>query len=153
MARLRVQFKQIEPGWAETCLYVDEKEYERWFSYIFPHVFAELCEALSTLIDGSQPQTITWASEPDKHEMHFSKEGNTTKLEMWRFEDHKRGANVKKVLEFAISGTCDEICLPFWRALQALQGLYSEKEFEQRWGQAKFPTQELARLTYKLGKD
>ncbi|HEX8463059.1 MAG TPA: hypothetical protein VF627_00445 [Abditibacterium sp.] len=152
MSRFRVQFAQVEHGWAHAVFEVEEKTYDFQFSrVVYGDAFARLCEALGALAEENWPQTVTWMGEPQQYEVRFSKTADEIQLEMWRFEGHERSLASAPELEFAVSGTYDEICLPLWRALRTLQGLYSESAFKIRW-RYEFPTRELAHLTELLGK-
>ncbi len=152
MSRFKVRFAQVKNGWAQVLFQVGEEEYERWFSYIYGHSFARLCEVLRALADEEKVETnVVWMAEPEEHEMRFFKADENIKLEMWCFESTGRDIANPPELEFAVSGTYDEVCLPFWRGLRMLQALYSKADFKERW-RGEFPTRELALLTERLGK-
>ena len=90
-----------------------------------------------------------WMEEPGEYELRFCKRAGDLKLELWRFESFLRETGAKSFLEFTIAGSYTEICVPFWRALKALRGLYSDGEFETHW-RGPFPDAEFEALTRAL---
>lgn len=149
MARLRVEFKHIEHGWVQTHFCVEEEEHEMWFSYVYRDVFSQLCAALLAMLEENGERVVTWMEEPDEDEMRFKKRDEKIELELWRFENHRRGLGERPHLRFQIAGGYGELCIPFWRALKSLRSRYSDEEFSECWG-TPFPEREFDLLTEAL---
>ncbi|PQV63346.1 hypothetical protein B1R32_1121 [Abditibacterium utsteinense] len=106
------------------------------------------------MLNSGEEQLVSWAGEPSETELLFSRSGeeNVILLEIAFFETaqnprEKRKPNLKFI------GSYDEICIPFWRALQDLQIRYFAKLLESEWRwTGYFPTRELDLLTEALGK-
>jgi hypothetical protein len=83
--------------------------------------------------------------EPAERELRFSISGEEVGLEVYFFSDHRRdfGNGERKL---AITGSYEEICVPFWRALRDLQGRFSYEELETRWNRP-WPWKEIGLLT------
>ena len=77
--------------------------------------------------------------------MRFSISGDEVELDVYFFSDHRRdfGNGERKL---AITGSYEEICVPFWRALRDLQGRFSYEELETRWNRP-WPWKEIGLLT------
>lgn len=153
MARFKVKFDNVEGGWVSAFFWLEAEEYPFEFSRVlYESAFARLCEALRALREEKCFDCdVTWMGEPLEYEMRFSKTEEIIRFEMWCFDGNERSIAHPPTLEFSIFGTYDEVCLPFWRAMRALQALYSEAEFKSRW-RYEFPTRELQELTEALGK-
>ena len=150
MARLRVEFRQIEHRWLQTFFWVEAEEHEMWFSHVvYGDALARLCEALRLICEADDERTVTWMDEPGTYDMKFSRRGADFQLELWFFESYQRDLNSKSTMEFEISGSGAEICAPFWRALRDLGRKYDDADFAQRWGEA-FPAREFNELTRAL---
>ena len=149
MARLRVEFAQIEHGWVQCRFWVEEEEHEIWFSYLYRDSFAQLGLALLAQLNEEGERVVAWMEEPGEYEMRFRKRADDFSLELWRFESFLRETGAKSFLEFTLSGSYTEMCVPFWRALKALRSLYSDQEFETHW-RGPFPNAEFDELTREL---
>ena len=77
--------------------------------------------------------------------MRFSISGEEVKLEVYIFSDHRRDYG-RGERELEITGSYEEICVPFWRALRSLQGRFSAEELDARWHRP-FPWKEIEILT------
>jgi hypothetical protein len=140
MRKLKVQFSNPEHGWIGIMVSdgidvitvdVDSKS----------HSFFELTTALIGLTDEKGVFSVTWLGEPVITEWKFVKAHNEIRFQFWR------NIYSEPVLEFA--GSYQEVCLPFLRALRALQGRYEKAELEARM-QDEFPFAELDRLTLRI---
>jgi hypothetical protein len=86
--------------------------------------------------------------------LRFSRQskGDVIRLEIRLFEIYQP-SRPESEPKFTFTGTYDEICLPFWRALRGLQDRYPAKLLESEWHwTGNFPYRELALLTERLGK-
>lgn len=105
------------------------------------HSFYELMTALIGLNDENHERvefTVTWLEEPVVTEWKFTRVQGEIVFEFWRT------LYAKPVFRFA--GSYQEVCLPFWRALQSLKGRFTKLELEDKM-QDEFPFTELERLT------
>ena len=102
-------------------------------SYTPSDSFLDLTNALHRLLYYPIEATVVWHEEPAETELRFSPSGELIRLEVYMFPDrHRRIArNGEKELE--ITGSYEEICVPFWRALRSLQGRFSAEELDARW--------------------
>lgn len=110
--------------------------------------FSPLTHALHKLLDKQVEITVTLLGEPIEYDLRFNRIGDVVILAIDEFPDRKRDSFEAKRL-LSTSGTYAEICVPFWRALRALQGRLSKDEIETRWKEP-FPTQELNLLTASI---
>lgn len=137
MRKLKVNFDNPEHGWIgitvsdgsdAITIDVDSKS----------HSFFELTTALIGLLDERGEFTVTWLEEPVITEWKFAKAQGEIVFELWR------NVYPEPVLRF--SGSYQEVCFPFWRALQTLKGRFAKSELEERM-QDEFPFTQLERLT------
>jgi len=62
------------------------------------------------------------------------------------FPDRHRRIARSGEKELEITGSYEEICVPFWRALRSLQGRFSAEELDARWHRP-FPWKDIDQLT------
>ncbi len=86
-------------------------------------------------------------TEPYEYELKFSGTNHCINLSIESYSSHERNAAGEKI--YTVMGNYSEICIPFWRALRSLQGLYSDKDFKEMWYK-EFPSKELDTLTSKI---
>lgn len=143
--KLKVSFDDPEHGWV--CLKIDygDKSASSIASYTPGDSFLDLTNALDSLFHYGGEAMVVWYEGPGETELRFFCTKDMVRLEVWFFLDHRRdyGRGEK---EFEISGSYEEICLPFWRALRSLQGRFSNEELEARWHRS-FPWKEIDLLT------
>jgi hypothetical protein len=93
---------------------------------------------------GSQQQIVTWDEEPVQCDMEFTYNQDGVRMTIREYPDHRRSCDTGKET-FVVTGSYEQICLPFWRALRSLQGRFPPEELDQRCGG--FPSHELDKLT------
>lgn len=150
MPRFKISFDEPDHGWIGWDLKCDE---EVVLTCVASHIydsFDQLVTALGAMLDPREERFVVWMEEPAELEMRFVSRDGTIFLEINDFSNSLRPLG-KPSADWAASGTYDEICLPFWRALRSLEGRYSPEELAKRW-KGYFPHRELALLTEQLGK-
>lgn len=151
MSQLKVRFDEPEHGWMPFIISQDEEVCVRCdASDIYPSL-EQLVIALNAMLDGHDERFVAWTEEPAELEMRFLRRDDVIRLEVSSFPGSFRPIETPEA-DFVFVGTYDEVCLPFWRALRALEGRYSPEELARRWTGC-FPHRELALLTERLGKN
>jgi len=157
MSKIKVSFDDPAHGWVRLVITSDSQSIGISASYIY-NSFYGLVDALchlhkppGTSVLGQQQETVVWMSEPAEAEMRFVRRGDLITLDILWFSDSRRSEFGQPNPEMSISGSYDEVALPFWRALRSLQSRFPAAQFEAHW-QAPFPTREMALLTAALGK-
>ena len=143
--KLKVSFDNPEHGWVGLFINYGEEAITIIASYTPSDSFLDLTNALYTLLYYPIEATIVLNEEPAETELRFSASSGIVRLEVYTFPDTQRIAcSGKRILE--ISGSYEEICVPFWRALRGLQGRFSAKELGARWHRP-FPWKDIEQLT------
>jgi hypothetical protein len=142
---LKVAFDDPANGWIGLTIEDGDKEFAIIASYTPGNSLADLTTLLQGLMEYEGQRPVTWHEEPSECVMVFSREAQVTRLEIYRYPDRRRGVSEGEKL-CDISGTYEEICIPFWRALKDLEGRYEAAAFEAAW-RRRFPSEELAKLT------
>lgn len=140
MRKLRVQFDDPEHGWIGISVNdgIDTVVIDADSKF---HSFQSLISALIGLADARGDYKIWWLEEPVKTKWKFMKRQDEIVFEF------RRSLTSEPVFKFA--GSYQEVCFPFWRALQSLKGRFTKQELEERI-QDEFPFSELDRLTTKI---
>jgi hypothetical protein len=147
--RIRVRFDDPDHGWIGLSIKAEgSSDFQQSFSYTPYDSFGELIAALSQVSQGPGYASVHWNAEPVEFEFHFERAGDTARLQIERHPDHRRIKGQSSVL-CSLSGTFEEIALPFWQALQNLRSRFSAEDLSKRWHRA-FPGAELERLTRRL---
>ena len=150
MSKLTVTFGAPEAGWIDVTIQSGTQALSMDVSDVY-NAFFPLVETLHQLCLAPGQRIVCWTLEPTEYDMHFSRIGEVVTLDVLRWPDSSRSIfHQEKV--FSVSGSYNEICLPFWQALRGLQGRYSAAELETLW-QDVFPQRELNLLTAALGKE
>jgi len=142
--KIKVAFDDLEHGWVRLTINYGTETFTIVASYTPSDSFLDLTNALHSLLRDGQVK-VTWHCEPPEYDMLFSRSGVSVSLEIYEFPDYRRGIKRGEKV-FAISGTYEEVCLPFWRALRDLQGRFSAEELNSRWHRP-FPSHEIDLLT------
>lgn len=150
MGKLKVTFDGPKAGGVWINLQSAAQSVSISATYIY-NGFFPLVDALSRMWTAPGEATVCWQCEPSEVEMRFRREAEIVSLEVVWFPDGRRSIFTESEPDLSASGSYEEICLPFWRALRSLQGRFSVSEFEERW-HGSFPTQELASLMRLLDK-
>ena len=132
-------------GWVGLTIGQGEEPLTIVASYTLSDSFLDLTNALYNLLCYRVGGFVIWHEEPAQTEMRFSISGEEIELEVCFFSDHHRDYG-RGERELVITGSYEEICLPFWRALRNLQGRFSAEELEARWHRP-FPWKEIDLLT------
>ncbi len=149
MSKLTVLLDELDFGWVTLTIRWEGEVVTFRASYIY-NSFHLLIDALHKLRLSDGQATTKWNCEPTEYELSFMREGDIVRLDVLWFPDSRRSVFHRNIVS-SITGSYEEICLPFWRALRNLQGRYSEAEIEERW-QKSFPSQGVRELTSILGK-
>jgi hypothetical protein len=143
--KLNVSFENPEHGWVGLTISQGEESLKIIASYTPSDSFLDLTNALYNLRCYRVGGVVAWHEEPAETELRFSISGDEVELDVYFFSDHRRDyGRGERVL--AITGSYEEICTPFWRALRSLQGRFSAEELDARWHRP-FPCKEIDLLT------
>src|SRR6266511_221684 len=143
--KLTVSFDNPEHGWVGLTISQGEESLKIIASYTPSDSFLDLTNALYNLLYYRVGGAVTWHEEPAETELRFSISQEDVELEVYSFSDHRRDYG-RGERELAITGSYEEICVPFWRALRSLQGRFSAEELDARWHRP-FPWKEIEILT------
>ena len=149
MNKPSVIFGDPKLGWINVSLQFANQTFSMEDSDIY-NPFFPLVDALLQLHTAPGQSVVNWTVEPTEYDMHFSRVDETVTLDILAWPDSSRN-DFHQENVFSASGSYDEICLPFWRALRGLQGRFSAADLEERWEDL-FPQRELNALTVALGK-
>lgn len=149
--KLKVAFDDPEHGWVGLTVSGRGETVTLTASYTPSDAFRDLTDALYRLFLYDGRARVVWHSGATEYEARFTREGDAVRLEVEEFPDHPRGEG-KGARLFAASGTYEDICLPFWRALRSLQGRFTREELDARWHRP-FPWEELDGLTALLRRE
>jgi hypothetical protein len=147
MSKLKAFFDNPDAGWVMLTIRFEGGSLDIVASHIYD-CFSHLTNALHRLLVEQGEVIVTLQGEPIEYDLRFVRVGSNISLAIERFPGPQRNRHSRSQVKLllSVSGTYDEICLPFWRALRALQGRLSEEELKVRWREP-FPTQELSALT------
>ncbi|WP_133296159.1 hypothetical protein [Zooshikella ganghwensis] len=140
----------MSSGWVDFRIIDNHKEiFHDSFSYTPYDSFLELINALHDIktCSGFVEKKVTFNTEPLEYDFCFTKSEGVVSLEIKDYKDYRRAGNTEAM--FAVKGSYDEICIPFWRGLRKLKGKNSQEELDRAWHRA-FPLLELEKLTSKL---
>lgn len=150
MAKLHVSFGEPNAGTIEITLHHGVETVYIGASYIY-NSFHALVEALIRLKNSADEAVVVWQCEPSEYEFRFNSLDTAVSLQVLLFPEPGRSVFDEPDPKLTITGSYEEVCLPFWRALRQLQGRFSEEEWQTRW-HGPFPSRELDLLTAALGK-
>lgn len=140
MDKLRVQFGDPEHGWIQISvsdgIHTVVVDVDSKF-----HAFQGLTTALLGLFNERGQYKVWWFEEPIETEWKFVKQKDEIAFQF------RRSIYPEPVFEF--TGSYEEVCLPFWRALRSLTGRFEPRELEKRTYD-EFPFSELERLTAQI---
>jgi hypothetical protein len=142
--KLKVAFDDLEHGWVRLTISYSVETFIIVASYTPRDSALELTNALHSLLSDGQAK-VTWHCEPPEYDMWLFRSGSNVSLEIHEYSDYRRGIE-RGEKAFALSGTYEEICLPFWRALRDLQGRFSAEELNFRWHRP-FASRDIGLLT------
>lgn len=150
MAKLYVAFGEPDAGTIDVTLRHEAETVNIGASYIY-NSFHSLAEALIRLKNNADEAVVVWQCEPSEYEFRFSHQDTVVSLQVLLFPGQERSIFDELRPVLTVTGSYEEICLPFWRALRQLQGRFSQEEWQARW-HGPFPSRELDLLTAALGK-
>lgn len=150
MSKLKITFEEPNIGTVWLTLTSGTESVAISATYIYDS-FYQLVDALLRIRSGPGQAAVAWMCEPSEYEMQFCRETDNIRLDVVWFHGSERSVYKQGQVEMSVTGSFDEVCLPFWRALRELQGRLPAADFEARWG-TPFPTRELDLLTAALGK-
>ena len=117
-------------------------------SYTPSDSFLDLINALYNLYLYSGEAKVIWHSGSIEYEFCFFRRGEVVGVEAYEYPDHLRHKGRGEQF-FKVSGSYEDVCLPYWRALRNIQGRYSPEEGSGR-GTTLFPSEEVDGLTTLL---
>lgn len=148
LGKLSIYFDDPEHGWVGMTISYGDRVIHIIASFTPGDSFLDLTNTLHNLLLYELQAVVTWYEEPAETELRFSRSGDVIRLEVYEYADHHRDfGKGRRVLD--LSGSYEEICIPFWRALRSLQGRFSAKELDARWHRP-FPSQEIDMLTASI---
>ena len=143
--KLKVAFDDPEHGWVGLTISRGSERVTILASYTPSDSFLDLTDALRGLFRYGGGAKAVWHSGSTEYELRFAGEGVVVRFEAYEHSDRLRGAGRGRLL-FEASGTYEDVCLPFWRALRGLQGRFPEAELNARWHRP-FPWKEIDDLS------
>ncbi len=102
----------------------------------FGEGFWKLTLALHAAMSQRGTFICVWQYQPDPLELIFERDMENIKLRVHYDERN----------QLVLRGTYEEVCLPFWRALQGLRSRYPEEELKDLIGK-EFPFNEIDKLS------
>lgn len=145
--KLRVEFDDPDHGWIGFRVESDSGTFVESFSYTPYDSFAELATSIALIYKGAETASSTWSAEPTEIELAFSRTDETVELRIERWRDCHRTEEPGRRL--TASGSFDQICRPFWRAMRNLHTRFEPAELDRRWHR-QFPHDQVSRLTALL---
>jgi hypothetical protein len=140
MSKLRVSFDEPEFGWIGVTV-SDGVETIAIDAAARVAPFQQLVVALTGLLEDRGEFTVTWLEEPEETCWRFEKRLDDILLEVWQSD------SPQPIL--TAHGSYQDICLPFWRALQSVKSRSGPQELERKI-QSEFPFEQFERLTAKI---
>ncbi len=127
---VRITFGEPQSGMLPIVLLGSGTEISFTGSFIYPSLY-NLVVSLHTLLIADGTRIIVWLDEPFEYEMQFSRAGDQISLIVQEFPDNRRiMTNIHSIL--SLSGSYEQVALPFWRAMRCLQGRYNEIKWKQK---------------------
>ena len=145
---IRVRFDDPNHGWIGISIEYQGASFDESFSYAGYDTFEELVLALTRLLLPRATVSVTCLVGPAEFDLRFERDGDVVHFAIVEYPDHGRQKGAGQVA-FSASGTFQQICIPFWRALRELEGRFSEEELARRWHR-EFPHDRLRRLTGRI---
>ena len=144
---MKIKLDNIESGWIHLNIFDNgEVIIEDSISYTPYDSLGELVDALYLLNGNANiEKRVVFNSEPFEYELTFRKSAEDIELNINGYQDHKRVENSQKHL-YSTTGTYDDICKPFWRALRVLQSGYTKEQLDELWHRG-FPYDDLNELS------
>ncbi len=145
---LKAAFDDPEHGWVGLTMSRGAETVTLNASYTPRDSFLELADALYNLFLYDGEAKVVWNSGATDYELRFSREDEVVRLEACAYPTRVREVGTGERL-FEASGSYEDVCVPFWRALRNLQGRFPVEELNARWHRP-FPSKEVAGLTSLL---
>lgn len=150
MSKLEVAFDDPDAGSIRLTLRGGGDIVEITATYLY-NGFLELTLALHRLLFTQGESVVMWQGVSMEYEMRFLRIEKALYLEVEEFADSRRSSARGTRLLF-VTGTYDEICLPFWQALQSLQSRFTQAEIQVRW-RGPFPWNEISKLSADIERE
>ena len=147
--KLKAAFTHLEAGWLVLEIQYGLEQFVIPISYIFDGLYY-LVQALRANLNSTGISVVVLWEEPHETELHFQHSGNLITLTIYSYPNSSRSA-IQGDKRLQVSGTYEEVCLPFWRAFRPLQSRYSPEELHRRW-QKEFPIREIELLTSAIAE-
>ena len=145
----RVSFNSPQSGFMSLSLNVGEQEFVTAVSSEPYDSLRELIEGLTSLLTTRHGFKVKWNCEPD--ELDFEAEVQAEErvsFKVMHYTNHRRQPETGRML-FSLTGSRQEICDGFWRALRDLRRHVATDEFDRNWRRP-FPQTEMQQLTEAL---
>jgi hypothetical protein len=139
MSDMKIKFGEPEHGWLPVSLVAEDYTLDMDVSDVPVDPLGLLVSSLSKAVSGIEGE-VWWHLEPDGFYFTF---GRTEDDYCLRIESaHVAPERETRTSEFELSGSLEDIILPFWRALREFE---SHGYSEPAWPD--FPKAEMTRLT------
>lgn len=135
MDKLKVRFGEPLHGWMEIRISTATQEVVEDVA-TYGYTFSDLISALRVTIAGRGSFGSSWPLEPDYLELTFERDAEGCGLRV----------NSPEPPVLVYYSSYEEVCLPFWRALNGLCSRYSPEELEERIGDD-FPFEHMDKLS------
>src|SRR5215211_5319991 len=124
---LKAAFDDPGDGWVGLTISRGDEAVTITVSFTPSDSFRELADALYNLFLYEGEAKVIWNEGPGEGEMRFSRQGELVRLEMCQHPNRLREEGRGERL-FEASGSYEDVCVPFWRALRDLQGRFPVEE-------------------------
>jgi hypothetical protein len=142
--KLQVSFSDPENGWIEIRIQCGKQEFCGQMSHTPYPSFEELASSLSLLAQGVPNTSARWNGEPHHYDFRFQQSDGRIHLEILSLPQFSAPKlNAETVL--LATGTFNDICRPFWKAVCDLRGRLSDEDLTRRWHRP-FPAEQFERL-------
>ena len=145
---IRVRFDDPDNGSIGISIEQRDSSFAESFSYVPYDSLQELVLALGRVLASDTTTSATCLVGAPEFDLHFERSDNIVRFTVVEFADYRRQKGAGKTA-FLASGSFEQICVPFWRALRELESRFSSEDFAGRWHR-EFPHDELRRLTERI---
>ena len=146
--KLQVSFSDPENGWIEIHLQCGVQEFRDQVSHTPYPSFEELASALSRLVQGLPNASARWNGEPYYYDFRFRQSDGKVHLEIVHFPRFSSQEQDTQTI-LLVTGTFNDICRPFWKAVCDLRGRLSDEQLTRCWRHP-FPGEHFDRLSTQI---
>lgn len=145
---LHVQFDDPDHGWIGISIQQQDNSFAESFSYAGYDSLRELVRSLGLLLKAETTSSVTCLIGPAEFDLRFERNLDVIQFTVVVLASHRRLQGTGESA-FSASGSFEQICVPFWRALRELESRFNKKELAERWHR-EFPHDELCRLSKRI---